>query len=179
MTPSLGRNLTRYVSGFLPTPTATLIPVVQAAWLLKCRVKELGGFDSSMTLRSRHVTLWTKLHFKSKPSSISDPPADLDLAERGSAELYTYRTWLLEQLPYFKNLPPVGNKCVDNYHAKLVERCEGELRRLNAFVVAAWRKELAHAGLIFLESLGKPPPPIPVSEGAPVCAHVDYRPLTQ
>lgn len=125
----------------------------QYAWLRKCRIMELGGFDSSLTKRSRYVPYWTKVKFKNKPTSLSDLPSKLNLSDRTTAELHAFHTWLHEQPPYLRGLPAIGDKAVDNHHEKLIERCEAEIRRLDTLVSQSWQREKAYAGLLFAGGL--------------------------
>lgn len=117
--------------------------------LTKTRVRELGGFNSAITLKSRFVPQWTKVSFRRGPTTLHDPPAPLNLGHKGSVELHVYRMWLSEQLPYLQSLSPIGNKQIDNHHTSLIRRCKQEIARVNELELRAWHEEMANTGLLF------------------------------
>lgn len=116
--------------------------------LKKTRRRELAGFDSSITRKSRFVPPWLKISFKNKPTMLNDSPGPLDLRHPGSVELHLYRNWLSEQLPHLRSLPLVGDKQIDNHHASLIRRCEAEIMRVNQLEPTAWYEAMVHSGLL-------------------------------
>ena len=112
------------------------------------------------------VPWWNPLQFSSVPISAEDPPGELDVHNRGSAEHLSYRAWLTQGLAHLSSFRPVGVRAVDNYWLKLITRFERELARLETQESQAWMKEMVRTGILWMDGLGGTIPPIPVDSGA-------------
>ena len=97
---------------------------------MRRRILDLGAIDSSLTLRARLVSRYTKLKFQRAPVSIVDRPAPLVDTHRGSVEFLTHRQWLAYQLHSLRQLVGVGDKDADARLVALIQKIQKECTRL-------------------------------------------------
>ncbi|RPD67602.1 hypothetical protein L226DRAFT_577119 [Lentinus tigrinus ALCF2SS1-7] len=140
-------------------PSAASAPPNIEDALIRERRAELGMLESSITLRSRVVSRFTKLRFCQLPATPVDRVGNLDPRHPGSAELLRHRAWLQVQLEELSALPNIGDKHTDRHLDIMISKFQEELARLDKLQSAAWQKEKTLKGLLFLDDPNAVPAP--------------------
>lgn len=86
--------------------------------------------------------------FRSKPSSILDPPAELDLSEQCNAEFISVRNWLDNVVTKLEELPFIPSKEAESRRAALIRQVKRNLARLDQVLQDAWELSMAKEGLL-------------------------------
>ncbi|PIL29463.1 hypothetical protein GSI_08405 [Ganoderma sinense ZZ0214-1] len=118
------------------------------------RLREVGDIQSILH-RAEACFRRPILKFTNIPQTLNDPPSDLDASDPFTAEFVEYRTVTLPNLhTRASQLLPVGDRNVDQLHARLVEDIKTYTERAIRSQLDAWRDEvvkLPHANLDALE----------------------------
>ncbi|PIL35041.1 hypothetical protein GSI_02828 [Ganoderma sinense ZZ0214-1] len=121
------------------------------------RFEELSSWESRLKVRSRLVPSYIRLVFKSKPHSLTDPVAELDVRYDGTAEFCILQEWLLASVDYLSALPPLGHKDADGQLQALHVKFDEELVRLEGVRSVSWTEELVEKGMLFQEEFMNAP----------------------